>query len=421
MNTKFFITGCVLAAVSGSAVLFTGCQPEGEPMPPGVYIRPVEKDPERVDIPKQEPVPAAPAAADPVFDPAPAAPVTEAEPSSAEKKDVQASSAAGKKDTGVKKADAAKKEADKKVVPAKKGKAAPRKVAERKEAIKYIVKKNDNLSRIAYTYGLKVSDLKKYNALKKDVIYPKQVLMIPPTGKVTGVSPALEEAKKDSAKKVRKANPLPADGTHTVKARENFTTIARYYGISVGDMIVANPGVNSNRLRIGQKLKIVPGASKKEGASNKTTVAAADKNEEKAPVVKKEKESVKVEKAETSPVEDDLFADIQSPEEAAETKDASGTKEAAEKVSTAKEATAADSAGNETDILKDDDVNAETADKILTTPDGKTKIVIGASTTLKQFAEKYQTTEESLRKENANLPASGELKAGTELNVNNVQ
>ena len=52
MNTKLFTSVFVLAAVSGSMVLFTGCQPEGEPMPPGVYIQPVEKDPEKVDCEK---------------------------------------------------------------------------------------------------------------------------------------------------------------------------------------------------------------------------------------------------------------------------------------------------------------------------------------------------------------------------------
>ena len=77
MNKKLFITSTVLAAVSGGMVFMTGCQTE-EPMPPGVYIRPAEKDPERVEIPKQTP---APAPVDPGFEPVPVpapAPVTPA-------------------------------------------------------------------------------------------------------------------------------------------------------------------------------------------------------------------------------------------------------------------------------------------------------------------------------------------------------
>ena len=305
------------------------------------------------------------------------------------------------KDAYVKKTD---KKAEKKAEENKKAekKTAPRKVAERKEVTTYVVKKNDNLSRIAYTYGLKVSELKTYNNLKKDVIYPSQVLLIPPTGmKVTAASPDLANNKK-AEKKAVKANPLPADGFHKVKARENFTTIARFYGIRVADIVAANPGVNSAKLRIGQKLKIVAGAGKE---AEKEVVAPVVKQEgakkaAPAPAVKKDDDK-------TLLSDEDLFKDIKSPDEVSEKAE---TPAAGDKTPAAEKA-------KETDMndLPGADESSEKIDKVVNTPDGKTKIILVKATTLENFATRYGVSVESLRKSNSNLPASGELKAGTEI------
>jgi len=48
----------------------------------------------------------------------------------------------------------------------------------------------------------------------------------------------------------------PVTKTHTVKAGENATVIARKYGIKVDALLAANPRVDSRRLKIGQTLVI---------------------------------------------------------------------------------------------------------------------------------------------------------------------
>lgn len=53
----------------------------------------------------------------------------------------------------------------------------PAVVQEEKAAV-YYVKKGDTLSRIARLYGVKVSDIMKWNKLKSDVIWPDQMLFI---------------------------------------------------------------------------------------------------------------------------------------------------------------------------------------------------------------------------------------------------
>lgn len=47
-----------------------------------------------------------------------------------------------------------------------------------------------------------------------------------------------------------------ADGTYTVAAGDNLSKIARKFGTSVDAIESENPGVNSNNLKIGQKLRL---------------------------------------------------------------------------------------------------------------------------------------------------------------------
>jgi LysM repeat protein len=52
--------------------------------------------------------------------------------------------------------------------------------------------------------------------------------------------------------------PVPATSEHIVVKGESFTTIAKQHGITIAALAAANPGVDSRRLQIGQKLVIPP-------------------------------------------------------------------------------------------------------------------------------------------------------------------
>jgi LysM repeat protein len=45
-----------------------------------------------------------------------------------------------------------------------------------------------------------------------------------------------------------------------VRAGENFSVIARTYGVSLNGLIAANPNLDPSRLQIGQRLRIPAGA-----------------------------------------------------------------------------------------------------------------------------------------------------------------
>src|SRR5258706_10482443 len=57
-------------------------------------------------------------------------------------------------------------------------------------------------------------------------------------------------------------SPTLTEGTeHTVIKGDSFFTLAKKYNVSSRAIAAANPGVDSSRLKIGQKLKIPPGTS----------------------------------------------------------------------------------------------------------------------------------------------------------------
>jgi LysM repeat protein len=57
-------------------------------------------------------------------------------------------------------------------------------------------------------------------------------------------------------------------GTHTIVAGDTFSTIARKYGVSVAAIEAANPGVDSSKLKIGEKINIPGGHSSSAAASS---------------------------------------------------------------------------------------------------------------------------------------------------------
>src|SRR5699024_3036580 len=106
----------------------------------------------------------------------------------------------------------------------------------------YTVKSGDTLSHIARKYKTSVSELKKLNHLKSDLIYVGQKL------KVNGSSSSKPETKPTT--------PAPSTGsTYTVKSGDTLSHIAVKYGTSVSDLKKLN-NLKSDLIYVGQKLKV---------------------------------------------------------------------------------------------------------------------------------------------------------------------
>src|SRR5699024_5064109 len=121
----------------------------------------------------------------------------------------------------------------------------------------YTVKSGDTLSHIAVKYGTSVSDLKKLNNLKSDLIYVGQKL------KVNG-----------SSSSSKPTTPAPSTGsTYTVKSGDTLTYIARQYKTSVSELKKLNH-LKSDLIYVGQKLK-VKGSSSSSKPTTPTPSTAA--------------------------------------------------------------------------------------------------------------------------------------------------
>ncbi|WP_026695008.1 3D domain-containing protein [Peribacillus kribbensis] len=92
-----------------------------------------------------------------------------------------------------------------------------------------VVKKGDTLWRIGQNHGASISDLKEWNQLKSDVIYPEQHLTVSP------------------------------DRRHTVQKGETLWKIAKEYGVSVYNIKGWN-NLHSDIIQPGQSLKVNSGS-----------------------------------------------------------------------------------------------------------------------------------------------------------------
>ena len=73
-------------------------------------------------------------------------------------------------------------------------------------------------------------------------------------------------------------DPTAATGysEHTISKGESFYTLGKKYGVGFKAIADANPGVNPNRLKIGDKVKIPPPRTPGTAALNGTVAPAAD-------------------------------------------------------------------------------------------------------------------------------------------------
>lgn len=127
------------------------------------------------------------------------------------------------------------------------------------QASTYIVKKNDNLSKIAARHGVSLNDLMLANGLnRKSVIKVGQKLEIPSAG-----SPA--QAPKKAEAENAEAAPGGAETIYVVKKGDSISKIAIKHRTSIRAIMDAN-GMKKTVIREGQKLKIPAPAAQKAAA-----------------------------------------------------------------------------------------------------------------------------------------------------------
>jgi membrane-bound lytic murein transglycosylase D len=110
----------------------------------------------------------------------------------------------------------------------------------------HIVRSGESLGLIARKYHIYVSQIKAWNGLKSNTIYPGQKLVVYPSAKFNSqAAPSSSTASATQA----------PSGTHTVKSGENLGLIANKYGCSVSDLKKWN-NLSGSTIRPGQKLLV---------------------------------------------------------------------------------------------------------------------------------------------------------------------
>ena len=398
--TKIFRLGNVavlqLLAVTG-LVITTGCVQEDPPMPPGIYVG-------TQPVPKQN-VPAVgnninkPVAPESVFEYKESG--TPVEPVIAPPPQPQQPSV------------------DDKAKPAKKDQV-------------YVVVKGDSLWSLSRKFGVTIENLALYNNLPANAkLRIKQRLYIPQSGKAVK-APAPKAMKKAKAPKARSAKvaqkkapkakktvskkeQIPANGVYVVKKGDSFARIAKRYGVKVADIAAANPGVSSNKLKIGQKLRISGKAAALPGDEAPVTDVkpVAD-----TPVLNEPEKTAEKTKTVT---EDSLLDDVagSSDSELPELKAPTPPAASAAPAATPAQPKPVLASDNAAEKAQDDAVKAVTVESIeagdKVNDDGS--VVPAKDTTVAQMAAKYQVQEADIKTLNPAIPADGKIKAGTTIKM----
>ena len=136
--------------------------------------------------------------------------------------------------------------------------------------VTYKVKAGDSLRLIAKHNGTTLAVLRSLNHLKSDNVRVGQLLKLP-AGSTPAVSaPVAESTPMPGATTTETATNASGRITHTVKAGEKLSTIAKKYGVTVGEIATANNISDPSKIRAGQELVIPNGSS----SGEKSTPAA---------------------------------------------------------------------------------------------------------------------------------------------------
>ncbi|WP_244913445.1 LysM peptidoglycan-binding domain-containing protein [Heyndrickxia sporothermodurans] len=113
----------------------------------------------------------------------------------------------------------------------------------------YTVKKGDSLSKIANMYKVSVANLKSWNHLKSNIIYPGDKL------KVSSQNSTTSQSKKTAATN-KTTSPTTTVGTsYLVKSGDTLSKIGKQFGVSVAELKKLNK-LTSDMIYVGQKLII---------------------------------------------------------------------------------------------------------------------------------------------------------------------
>ena len=120
----------------------------------------------------------------------------------------------------------------------------------------YTVIRGDTLSSIAKEYDTSVREIQAVNGMVSDLIRVGESLILPASSATLSATPGTLSA---TSVEIEDSNNVPAAigvRTHTVKAGEFPSIIARQYGMTVEELLSMNGVTDPRKLQIGKVLKV---------------------------------------------------------------------------------------------------------------------------------------------------------------------
>lgn len=117
------------------------------------------------------------------------------------------------------------------------------------KTIRYQVKAGETLYGIAQLHKVTVDDISKWNNLSSQKVFVGQVLLIYSDGVDAKVASEMAQRNTSTPTNAQKK-------FYTVKSGDSFGSIAKKHGTTVAALQKLNPGVNANKLQIGQKIRV---------------------------------------------------------------------------------------------------------------------------------------------------------------------
>jgi LysM repeat protein len=124
--------------------------------------------------------------------------------------------------------------------------------------ITHTVSRNESLTFIANKYNVTVEDIKKWNGLTTNWLNIDQKLVIQQKVKLSkpGLVPQVKEVETPKPIENKPTPPAPVKKYYTVKSGDLFNRVAQKHGLTMAQLQKLNPGVNPNKIREGQQLRV---------------------------------------------------------------------------------------------------------------------------------------------------------------------
>jgi len=147
----------------------------------------------------------------------------------------------------------------------------------------YTIVSGDTLGAIAQKHKISVANLKSWNKLKSDLIFPGQKLVVSKTTQTATTTAPSTGSKETSTPATTVAPPKTAGSSasvYTIKSGDTLGKIASQFNMSVNNLKALN-NLSSDLIYAGKTLKVSGQANKTEPAKEKKAEAAAPSNGDK--------------------------------------------------------------------------------------------------------------------------------------------